>query len=318
MARTSTKKIMLRAFRIENPNVSEAHSNILSYLQQVLTDQSTAGNRRLRLNEQDFDEDLLSNFEWRQSCNNLFGMMLRIIPAENGGVIDSELFEQNKITITEVIAGNPAQSQYKDHFYFALNNEHLVTNLPGNINIMRLQTYLNWLLGPVREERHFQFTELTKVPDGVELSKIDRIEFVGAGTTISAQPTNNEDSSFSSRFIDLTGDLLSQVLSDTSSLDSIRNGQLIEAKLFLKIKKKPREMALEEYQRVLGAIVTNTTNDNGIVLVTKDKNRYTGDNIKVKKEVEVERTTSGNRIVEEQLKQEMEIFLNELRAQNNG
>ena len=62
----------------------------------------------------------------------------------------------------------------------------------------------------------------------------------------------------------------------------------------------------------MSAITTNVTNESGIILRTKDGNKYTGEAVKVKKEVEVERTTGG-RIVEEQLKQKMEVFLTELR-----
>lgn len=260
---------------------------------------------------------MLSNFEWRHNNSNLFGMMMRIIPAESGGVIDSDLFERNKIAITDVDAGSPDQKQYKDHFYFALNNEYLVTNLAGNINIMRLQTYLNWLLVNVRGERIFQFTELTKLPDGVAFSNIEQIEFVGGGHVVSAPTTSQEPSTVTTMLHSISDALLSQIVNDTASLEEIRNSQVIEAKLFLRVKKKPKEMAQDEYQRVMGAIATNISNDDGIVLRTKDGNKYTGEAIKVKKEVEIERTT-GNRIVEEQLKQEMEVFLSELRSQENG
>lgn len=308
---------MLRAFRIENSTISEPNSSILSFLGQILTDESKAGDRTLQLNEQEEDRDLLSNFEWRHNNSNLFGMMMRIIPAESGGVIDSDLFERNKIAITDVDAGSPDQKQYKDHFYFALNNEYLVTNLAGNINIMRLQTYLNWLLVNVRGERIFQFTELTKLPDGVAFSNIEQIEFVGGGHVVSAPTTSQEPSTVTTMLHSISDALLSQIVNDTASLEEIRNSQVIEAKLFLRVKKKPKEMAQDEYQRVMGAIATNISNDDGIVLRTKDGNKYTGEAIKVKKEVEIERTT-GNRIVEEQLKQEMEVFLSELRSQENG
>jgi len=72
-------------------------------------------------------------------------------------------------------------------------------------------------------------------------------------------------------------------------------------------------MAEEEFHRVMGAIVTNITNDRGIILRTKDGNNYTGAEIKVKKSIKVE-CIEANRIVEEQLKQEMERFLGEIRA----
>lgn len=73
-------------------------------------------------------------------------------------------------------------------------------------------------------------------------------------------------------------------------------------------------MAEDEFHQVMGAIVTNVTNDEGLILRTKDGNKYTGAEIKVKKPVSVERI-EANRIVEEQLKQEMERFLGEIRVE---
>nr|DAR86963.1 MAG TPA: hypothetical protein [Caudoviricetes sp.] len=72
-------------------------------------------------------------------------------------------------------------------------------------------------------------------------------------------------------------------------------------------------MAQEAFQRVMGAIATNITDDSGLVVRTKDGNKFTGAAVKVKKPVSVE-CVEANRIVEEQLKQEMELFLSEVRA----
>lgn len=317
MSRIPSKKLTLRAFRIENPNLTEPNSGILGLLQQVLTVESTAAQRRMPLNAEDPDRDLLANFTWATNNAYMFGMMLRIIPADNGGMLSEELFNRPTITMADVNAGHPDQSQYKDHFYFALNNNYLVTSLAGNINIDRLQTYINWLLEGVRGERLFQLTELTKLPAGVAFSQIKDIQFVGGGTTIVSTPTENEQTTISTSLGNLTDGLLELLMgSDTANLDRIRSNQLVEARLLLKLKSKPREMAQEEFQRVMGAIVTNVTNDSGIVLRTKDGNKYTGAAVKIKKAVSVE-CIGANRIVEEQLKQEMELFLTEIRVQQD-
>ena len=208
MASIPPKKLTLRAFRIENPSLTEAHSHILGLLQQVLTESSTAAQRRMPLNSEDPDRDLLANFIWATNNAYMFGMMLRIIPADNGGMLSEELFNQPTITMADVNAGNPEQSQYKDHFYFALNNDYLITNLAGNINIGRLQTYINWLLESVRGERLFQFTELTKLPDGVPLNQIKDIQFVGGGTTVAAAPTENEPTTLSTTLSNISDSVL--------------------------------------------------------------------------------------------------------------
>lgn len=316
MPKIPPKKLILRAFKIENPSLIEPHSGISGLLQQVLTPESTVAQRRMPLNAEDPDRDLLANFTWSTNNAYMFGMMLRIIPADNGGVISEELFDQPTITMAQVNAGDPDQSQYKGHFYFALNNNYLVTNLAGNININRLQTYINWLLERVRGERLFQFTEVTKLPDGVQLSQIKDIQFVGGGNVVSAAPVENELTTLSTKLHSLTDDLWRKLLNDTSTLAEIQSNQLIEARLFLKLKSKPKEMAQEAFQRVMGAIATNITNDSGLVVRTKDGNKFTGTAVKVKKPVSIE-CVEANRIVEEQLKQEMELFLSEIRGQLN-
>lgn len=312
---TKNAKIKLRAFRIENAALTEPHSGILSLLQQVLSIDSMAQQRRMKLNEDDLDEDLLSNFEWAQSNQFLFGMMLRIIPAINGGVISSDLFNQQKITIAEVSTGNSNQSQYKDHYYFAINNNFVVTNLSGTYSIDRLQTYINWVLKDIRGERLFELTPVTKIPEGVKLSEIKGIEFTGGSnaTTFSAGTAEKSET----KLHELTQSLLDSIFSDTDTIADIKRSQIITAKLLLTVKKKPQEMAKDEYQKIMGAVTKNITNDSGISLIAKNGNKYTGDAIKVVKDITVEKTTN-NRLVEEELKQKMELFLNELRNSING
>lgn len=76
-------------------------------------------------------------------------------------------------------------------------------------------------------------------------------------------------------------------------------------------------MAQDMYQRTMEAVVTNVSNDNGIIINTKDGNRYTGEAVRIKKAVSIE-CIATNRIVEEQLRQEMELFLREVRTQQDG
>lgn len=310
MASVPPKKFTLRAFKINNPSMTAPDSGILSLLEQKLTPELTSGARRMPLNVDEPDRELLANYSWSSSKSYLFGMMLRIIPGDNGGVISEDLFSNQMITMAQINAGSSSESQYKDHFYFALDNSYLVTTLPGNINISRLQTYINWLLESVRGTRLFEFTEMTKLPEGVPLSKLRDIQFVGGGSAVTAHTTENEQN-FSLSLRDISRNILSSVVQDTSTLDAILENKLIEARLLLKVKTKPKEMAEEEFQRVMGAVVTNVTNDQGLILRTKDGNRYSGAEIKVKKAVTVE-CIEANRIVEEQLKQEMERFLGEI------
>ena len=97
---------------------------------------------------------------------------------------------------------------------------------------------------------------------------------------------------------------------DSMSWTNIQNNQLVSAKLVLKMKSKPKEMAEAEYHRAMGAIAKNLASDSGFAIHTKS-GVYKGNEIKRIKEIDVE-TTSKNRVSEEHLKQEMELFLHEL------
>ncbi len=305
------KSIKLRAFKIENAMLSQSDSGILSLLSRILTIESIAESRRMRLNEQDSDEDLLSNFEWQQHTY-LFGMMLRIIPADNGGVISNDLFGQHKISITDIETGHPDQLQYKDHYYFCLNNQYLITNLSGTFNIDRFQTYLNWLVREIRPNL-IELTPITKVPQGVRVSDINSIEFGNGGFAHAS--VSRSDPSITTRISELSQSVLTYLLNDTSTLTGISGEELVSATLHLKIKKKPESMAEADYNRVMGAITRQITNDSGITIRTKSGKKYNGEAIKVVKEIDVELTDTG-RIVEEQLKQKMELFLEDLNNSN--
>lgn len=311
MATIPPKRYTLRAFQISNPTITNPDSGILDLLDQKLTESLTSGDRRMVLNVDEPDRELLASYSWSLSKSYLFGMMLRVIPAANGGTISEDLFNERMITMAQVASGSSSESQYKDHFYFALDNNYLVTTLSGNINISRLQTYINWLLESVRGTNLFEFTELTRLPEGLPLSDVKEIQFVGGGSVATSRISESEHN-YNISLRNLSESVLRSMVCDTSSLESILENQLIEARLLLKVKGKPKEMAEDEFHRVMGAIVTNVTNDSGILLRTKDGSKYTGAEIKVKKVVTVE-CIEANRIVEEQLKQEMERFLREIR-----
>lgn len=307
-----SKEIKLRAFKIEDETLTRPGSGLLNLLQTVLTEESTAQSRRMKLNEQDSDEDLLSYFVWRQS-DYVFGMMLRIIPAENGGLIDNDLFNQPKIKLTDLETGPSNQRQYKDHYYFCLNNRFLITNLSGIYSIDRFQTYLNWLLRDLRSNI-IEIDPVTKVPQGVRVSDINCIEF-GNGAVVRAA-VNNSVNAVTTKLQEVSQSLLSYLMNDTDSLSEISEEELVSAKLLLKIKKKPREMAEVDYNRIMGAVTRQITNDSGITIKTKQGVNFSGEAVKLVRDVDVELTDAG-RIVEEQLKQRMEIFLHDLVSEAN-
>lgn len=307
------KNVKLRAFKIYSniTNVTESGTGIIKLLKKKLSDSSTAQERRRLRNKADSDEDLLSSFEWQSDDSYLFGMMLSIIPGESGGQIDEELFSRNKIKLSDIDAGKEGIFQPKEMFYFALNDDYIVTNLSGNHTSSEFQTYMNWLLESLRGKQLFDFNPVMTRPKNIQASDIKSVTFGNALNTSEGKGAHNELATTKRK---LAQNLWSILFDSTGEFDDIILDQLVEATLLLKIRSKPKDLQEEVYQRVMSAIVKPLANDQAITIKTKDGNTFNGGEITKKKEVKVE-TTSTGRLDEGQLKQEMERFLNELNTE---
>lgn len=265
----------------------------------------------MMLNAQDGDEDLLSFYSFLRD-RYLFGMMLRIIPVENGGFISDDLFSNNTISIADLEQGADNGFQYKDHYYFMLSDRFVVTNLSGSYSIDRFQTYINWLTENHRNSI-FDMNPVTKLPDGVRVSDIKSIEFAGV-RAVNVEP--NSEPAVVTKMREITSDVLSMLFEDTEELDNIRGEELVSAKLLLKIRKRPADMAEEDYTRAMSAMTRQITNDSGIAIKTRQGGTYTGEAVKDVKEVDVE-LTENDRLNEQQLKQLMEQYLQDLESRDN-
>lgn len=305
------KKIKLRSFGLSNTNLIQNGTGIIACLNSVLPEDSTANSRRMMLNAQDGDEDLLSFYSFLRD-RYLFGMMLRIIPVENGGFISDDLFSNNTISIADLEQGADNGFQYKDHYYFMLSDRFVVTNLSGSYSIDRFQTYINWLTENHRNSI-FDMNPVTKLPDGVRVSDIKSIEFAGV-RAVNVEP--NSESAVVTKMREITSDVLSMLFEDTEELDNIRGEDLVSAKLLLKIRKRPADMAEEDYTRAMSAMTRQITNDSGIAIKTRQGGTYTGEAVKDVKEVDVE-LTENDRLNEQQLKQLMEQYLQDLESRDN-
>jgi hypothetical protein len=166
----------LRAFRIENNEITQSNSGLLGNLASKLNG-SKAGNRRMQLNVEDIkrEEDLISDFSVNEQ-NFISGVILRITHAEDVPNIPDELLQHEKISINELDKIEAGTSIiYKEHYYFLLDNSLVVTNLQGNITIVRFQTYINWLLKKERKTVLYEFTPMIVLQKEMPLSDIDKI-----------------------------------------------------------------------------------------------------------------------------------------------
>ena len=302
----------LRAFRIENNEITQSNSGLLNNLTNRLNG-SKAENRRMQLNSEDIkrEEDLISDFS-PNGHNFVSGVMLRITHAEDVPNISDELLQHEKISINDLETIKAGSSIiYKEHYYFLLGNSLIITNLQSNITITRFQTYINWLLEKERGAMLYEFTPMIVSQEEMPLSDIEKI--------IVKDPTvgkNEEQETTGHKKFKVDWDYISSLFKDVISLDEMVENNIISAELLISFK-KPRKMSKDDYQKLLGAYMKPISDTDNITFNTKKHGKIKGSEINRTKLVDIELTETG-KINEPQLYQEMEKFLNELKNEDNN
>lgn len=341
--KTKTKKVTLRAFEVKNTSLTQASSNAKPLLLKRLDELKAAKNRCMILNHEDPNQerDLISYFKEAPASNSVFCTMLRISSDSDVQHITDSLFEKEFFTMDEIASEAIDTSAIcKNHYYFSLSDDFLVTNLPGNKTISRLQTYLSWFTN----NELLELTPSISAKDKTLLSDLKGIvvkdpDPIGNGdspstsydvaTTPSSEasnlPTAPTDSgghsvAKSSKTIKLTDqvlDLLKKSVTGLKTFDEIAIGQMISAELLIKFN-KPRKMTTAEYQKILGAYLKPVSDLDNVTFKRKDgKSEVKGRDLLRTQTVEIETTQSG-KIVEQQLLQEMSRFLLDLKNEKNS
>lgn len=304
------KNITLIAYEIENEDIRREYSDLYEKLSLKLKSGETANERRMRLNETSSEEDLLSDFAVTEKY--VYGVMWRITPAKEAPSIPEGLFSHNKIQIGDIQEKEKNKSLIcKDHYYFALDKFHLVTNLPKS-RIKALQVYLNWLLSATRGDNLYQFTPKIKAPEDTKLSDIKMIVFDDPMKKNKGK-NNNEKVEDKYKVIKFAKEQLLKLIQDGvgGDLNKLINQKILSAQLLVKFS-KPRKMEEEDYEKLLGAYMKPVCDTDGVTLNLKNGKKITGSNILVSDDVEVE-MIDAIRISEKDLMLEMEKLLRKLK-----
>ena len=307
---TRYKTINARVFLINriNKEATEPDNNdILSIIKTALDKKSNAGLRKMTLNKQDNDEDLLASFDWGSSDSYLFGLMMRLVPENNSGKLSQELLQQAKISLQDISVNYSSKdSLCVDHYYFIINNNFLITNLNGRRNIDVFKTYINWLTTDTRGNELISFYPKTVLPKDLKISEIKRIE-IGDQSQISVDLSSD---SIGKKITTISKSVLEGLFGNNSikSINDIDLADLVSAKLILSIKKKPSNIPENDFHKILGSIISPISNDDDIVMFGDKNKKLSGSDIKMIQSLDIEETSRGN-INEEQLKQKFEELL---------
>jgi hypothetical protein len=304
---TENKKISIRAYDIENAEMQRPYSDLYEKLKTKLEAGEIADSRRMKLSNESSGEDLLSDYAITKRY--VFGVMWRIVPAKEAPSIPEALFGHATIQINEIQQQEENKAlTCKEHYYFSLNNNFLVTNLPES-RIKSLQVYLNWLLEAVRGDKLYAFTPKIKAPDNTKLSEIKNIIFTDPAQKTKGKKSRQEDHS-AINVIKLAGDTLRNIIEEVPDLQQMIDNKILSAKLLVKFT-KPRKMKEEDYEKLLGTYMKPVSDTDGVTFKLKNGKKISGSNIMRIRDVEIE-MIDDTRISEQALIQEMEGFLQEL------
>lgn len=304
------KEIKLRSFSIENTDITLAESDAYTKLKEKLEKSPTANERRMVLNPNDEnkEEDLISYFSQDGIEGSQFCTMLRIAPGGHIQHINDVLLNKNKFTMEELGESDiDVSAIYKDHYYFTISNKFLVTNLPGNITIKRLQTYISWMLGKL-----YEFTPMLEESKLRSLEDVRHITFQDPGqggpTSTSAQNAT------STSILDLgkaAVQVLRNALTDTKGLSDIELSQMVSAKLVLQFQ-RPKKGDTEAMKKAYAAMLKPVSDLENVTIRTKDhKTIAQGKDLIRAKTVKIE-VLDNKKINEKMLEQEMAKLILEL------
>ena len=300
------KRMTLQAYDIENEEIGRAYSDLQELLRAKLLTGEIADVRRMKLNADSPEEDLLSDFALAKQY--IFGVMWRISPAKEVPSIPEGLFKNKTIQITDIQEKEDnILLVCKEHYYFALNNYFLVTNLPKS-RIKSLQTYLNWLLEAVRGDKLYKLTPKVKAPENMRLSEISNIVFKDPSKKVKNKKAPEEKNVF--KVFNFAEGFLKNIVEEVPDLQEMLDKKILSAQLLVKFT-KPRKMDEDDYEKLLGAYMKPIGDDDGITFKLKNGKKITGSSILRIKDIEVE-MIDDTRISEPALIQEMESFLREL------
>lgn len=313
-----SKQVKLRAFEIANNAVTKS-LQVATLLKQKLEQSKSSNDRRMQLNKDDpkKEEDLISHFDTSKD-NLIFATMLRIAPGDNVQHIDEKLFEKTNFSISDLLNAKLNTSAiYKDHYYFLLSNHFVVTNLSSRTTIMRLQTYLNWLVNELIE-----LNPVIELKEEYDLSNVRSFVIQDPNnknkTNIEASARDNSGSVIS-RYKDITHFAVQHVkelFADAEDLEEIDFSQLVSAKLLIQIK-KPTKNSPEEVKKAFSAMLKPVSDLDNISFKTRNGKSVTGSELEKTKQVEIDTTDSG-KLNEQTLFQQMEIFIKELEKLENA
>ena len=296
------KNITFRYFTVDYAAGLTSSDSLVTRLIGKLT--SSASERLMPINKHESDKsDLISDFSNVGKGKMITGTCLRIVNSREVPIITEEMLKQEQFKVSSI---NPnAKDKEKtclDYFYFGLSDKHLIVTLDQRTSINRFETYLNWLLNAKETGEIISFTPVID-EEKISVSDIKNIRFNSTHDLVMGGDIEPGEVGIKSKLINVTTELLKQILSDTDNLQDLMNENICSADLVVKFS-KPRKMSKDEYmQKTAGLILKSLEDQDSITFNAKDK-KVRGSKVLKTEQVDVDCDDNGA-VSEQAVYQEM-------------
>ena len=311
------KRITLRAFQINNSRIDKTTSDFYKILKDKLIISSNSGSRAMPANhnEKNGERDLISFYNFIDNPTAIFCLIMRIAPGDNHEAFSEKILDKKTFTLEDIKTNSNSANSITclDSYYFLLQSDVLITNLPSNQTIKNLQTYLNWFTSNTLVE----FTPIIETQN-IKLSEVKQITIGDEAINITLRKNQDQETSSHSTIVstiitlkNLGIEQIRNILQDAKSLEEINIDEFIDVDLTIKFK-KPRKMTKEDYQNKFGAMLKPVSDLQNFTF--KDKHGKIiahGDKISKHKEVMIPMTKNNN-LNEIKLMQDMSKYATEI------
>lgn len=211
------------------------------------------------------------------------------------------MLKEKSITLKQVSQAKENSLLCKDYFYFFLTPNRLIANCKRSSIISKLQTYLNWLIDDVRGNILLSFTPTIEIVNLVQPKDVRSMEIGNVKIPVESQT--------GLKTLDVKK-WLSGIFDEVPELKQLKDNEILQAFLTLKFK-KPNKMSTDEYAELIGNFAKSVETSDDIKITNKQGKTIRGSEIEKVKSITINCTLEGL-IIEQDLKQEMQKYLQEL------
>lgn len=296
------KQVTLRAFCVQPSDLFQSDRDLFLKLKDKLKEHERVTSRRMRLSSNTNEEDVLAYYdEPLKEHNSVFCTIVRIVLG-NMPKISSALLDKKSFTLADLKAEDlDVSALYKSDYSFRVSNNFIVTNLPSNFTISRLQTYLNWFLD--------DYYDISPLIDVEQARRAADIRSITIQDPIYGELKQDNSKNWLLKNIGIPA--VKKLFNETKAMRDLELESIISAKLVLEID-KPNRKNSAAIQQFYSAFFKPIADIDNIVVTTRDNQKILkGKDLLRTKIVEIDTDDFGN-IIDQNLSQEMQKFILEL------